>query len=55
MKPRTMAWGIIITGGIMGALLGAGTAGARPGGLPQCLAELNTCNTDLGTCNADLT
>jgi hypothetical protein len=69
MKPRTMVWGIIFTGGLVGALLGAGAAGAvgppsppPVGGLPQCQADLATCNTnlttystDLGACNTSLT
>jgi len=47
----------IISCGLMGVLLWAGSAAAQPfkGGLPQCVVSLNTCNVTLGTCAAALT
>jgi len=53
MNIRHLGWAIL-TGGLVGALLVAGTAGAKPGGLPQCLQELNTCSANLATCQTDL-
>ncbi len=56
MKTRNLFWGVVCCG-IMGALLVAGTAGAAGpphpppvGGLPQCQADLTTCNSDLAAC-----
>lgn len=60
MKTRNLFWGVVCCG-LVGALLGAGTAGAAGpphpppvGGLPQCQADLNTCNTNLNTCTTSL-
>ena len=49
-------WAVICCG-LMGVVLWAGSAVAQPfpGGLPACVASLNTCNTTLGTCSAALT
>ena len=48
-------WSMLRCGGV-GLLLLAGMAGAQPfpGGLPACLAALNTWNANLGTCPTDL-
>ena len=48
MRMRNGLWGIVV-GGVMGALLWAGPAGAQPfpGGLPECVRQLNTCNANL--------
>jgi Protein of unknown function (DUF1566) len=56
MQGRNVLWGVIC-GGLVGALLGAGTADAQPfpGGLPQCRRALATCHATLGTCPEDLT
>lgn len=53
MTTRTMLWGVGC-GGIRGALLWAGPAGAQPfpGGLPACQAALTTCQADLAACQA---
>src|SRR6266478_6186924 len=47
-----IAWWSIVVGGIIGALLWAGPAGAQ--GLPGCLRQLGMCTTSLGTCKKDL-
>ena len=53
MKTRSLFWAVLCCG-LVGVLLGAGTAEARPGGLPLCLAELNTCTANLETCTTYL-
>ena len=47
MKTRNLFWGVVSCG-IVGALLFAGTAGAASPSLKQCQANLNTCTADPG-------
>jgi hypothetical protein len=49
-------WWSIVVGGVVGALLYAAPVGAQPfpGGLPECVRQLNTCNANLQTCQTDL-
>jgi hypothetical protein len=46
----------IVVVGLLGVLLWAVLVGAQgfPGGLPACLASLNSCTTNLGTCQQNL-
>jgi hypothetical protein len=53
MTTRNVFWGCVSCG-IVGVLLAAGAAWARPGGLPQCLNELNTCTATLTLTQATL-
>jgi len=50
-------WLMVMVGALAAALgcsAGAASAQPFPGGLPACLAELNTCRADLGTCTTTL-
>jgi hypothetical protein len=48
-------WGMVLVGGMVGALLTTGAAVAsNAGGLPACQAKLETCQADLGTCQTEL-
>ena len=50
-------WLMVMLGALAAALgcsAGAASAQPFPGGLPACLAELNTCRADLGTCTTTL-
>src|SRR5205823_5493222 len=60
---RNGLWSIVV-GGVVGALLWAGPVGAQtfPGGLPECVRQLNTCTSNLtqtqgqlSTCTTSLT
>jgi Protein of unknown function (DUF1566) len=55
MHMRAALWSIVV-GGLIGALLWVGPVGAQPfpGGLPECVRQLNTCNANLQTCQTDL-